>query len=109
MVVDITAIFGDYTYLASEIAFGTLAGLLLLRAGGAAIRRTAWTIVTLYPIAYIWDWYTLTIGVFAIERRIGIDLLGIPIEEHLFMIVVPALVLSVHETIHRNDSERSWG
>ena len=94
---DIGAVFGPYTYLASEIAFGSVAFLLLYRAD--ALRRAARTILALYPIAYVWDWYTLEIGVFAIELRTGVDLLGIPIEEHLFIVVVPALVIGVHETL----------
>jgi lycopene cyclase domain-containing protein len=94
---DIGAVFGPYTYLASEIVFGSVAFFLLYRAG--ALRRAARTILALYPIAYVWDWYTLEIGVFAIELRTGVDLLGIPIEEHLFIVVVPALVIGVHETL----------
>jgi len=94
---DIGAVFGPYTYLASEVAFGSVAVALLYRAG--ALRRAGRTILALYPIAYAWDWYTLRIGVFAIELRTGVDLLGIPIEEHVFMIVVPALVIGFHETI----------
>jgi len=95
---DIGAVFGSYTYLASEVAFGAVAFALLYRAD--ALRRAGVTIAALYPIAYVWDWYTLTIGVFAIELRTGVDLLGIPVEEHLFMVVVPALVLAFHETLH---------
>lgn len=95
---DIGAVFGPYTYLATEIVFGALALALLVRAG--ALRRAGVTIVALYPLAYVWDWYTLTIGVFAIELRTGVDLLGIPIEEHLFMVVVPALIVGVHELLH---------
>ncbi|MFB6174152.1 MAG: lycopene cyclase domain-containing protein [Halobacteriales archaeon] len=98
MVPDIGAVFGPYTYLASEVAFGSIALALLVRAG--ALWRAARTVAVLYPVAYVWDWYTLTIGVFAIELRTGIDLLGIPLEEHLFMLVVPALVVGVHETVH---------
>ncbi|WP_440010249.1 lycopene cyclase domain-containing protein [Halomicrococcus sp. SG-WS-1] len=95
---DIGAVFGPYTYLASEIAFGTVALALLVRAD--ALRRAGKTILVLYPVAYFWDWYTLTIGVFAIRLRTGVDLLGIPIEEHLFMVVVPALVIGLHENLH---------
>ena len=95
---DIGAVFGPYTYLATEIVFGALAVALLVRAG--ALRRAGVTIVALYPLAYVWDWYTLTIGVFAIRLRTGVDLLGIPIEEHLFMVVVPALIVGVHELLH---------
>ncbi|HMB51118.1 MAG TPA: lycopene cyclase, partial [Natronoarchaeum rubrum] len=32
--------------------------------------------------------------------RTGVELLGIPVEEHLFMIVVPSLVVAIHETLH---------
>ncbi|WP_248516803.1 lycopene cyclase domain-containing protein [Salinarchaeum laminariae] len=94
---DITAL-GGYTYLATEVAFGAVALALLYRAD--ALRKAGWTILALYPIAYLWDWYTLHVGVFSIEKRTGVDVLWIPIEEHLFMIVVPALIVGIHETLH---------
>jgi len=94
---DITVL-GPYTYLATEVAFGAVAAALLYRAG--ALRRAAKTIAALYPIAYAWDWYTLEVGVFSIPMRTGVELLGIPIEEHLFIVVVPSLVLGFHETLH---------
>ena len=90
-------VLGPYTYLATEIVFGSVAFVLLVRAD--ALRRALRTILVLYPVAFVWDWYTLTVGVFAIRLRTGVDLAGIPIEEHLFMIVVPGLVLAVHETL----------
>ena len=90
-------VLGPYTYLATEILFGSMAFALLWRAD--AIRRALRTILVLYPLAFVWDWYTLTVGVFAIRLRTGVDVAGIPIEEHLFMIVVPALVLGIHETL----------
>ncbi|AJF24747.1 lycopene cyclase domain-containing protein [Haloarcula sp. KBTZ06] len=91
-------VFGPYTYLVTEVVWGSIALVLLWRAN--ALRMAAKTIVVLYPIAYVWDWYTLTVGVFAIKLRTGVDLLGIPIEEHIFMIVVPALILGIHENLH---------
>ena len=97
MVPDIS-VFGPYTYLVTEVVFGSVALALLVRAD--AVRRAARTIAALYPIAYVWDWYTLHVGVFAIELRTGVDFLGIPVEEHLFMVVVPALIIGMHETIH---------
>ncbi|MXV63809.1 lycopene cyclase domain-containing protein [Natronorubrum sp. JWXQ-INN-674] len=96
MVPDI-GVFGRYTYLATEVFWGTVAALLLFRAN--ALRKAAVTIAALYPIAYVWDRYTLAVGVFDIKLRTGIDIAGIPLEEHLFMAVVPGLVLGVHETI----------
>lgn len=92
------SVFGRYTYLATEVFWGAIAFLLLRRAG--ALGRAAKTVVALYPIAYVWDWYTLEIGIFDIELRTGVDLLGVPIEEHVFMVVVPSLVVAFHETLH---------
>ncbi|MFB6252522.1 MAG: lycopene cyclase domain-containing protein [Halobellus sp.] len=91
-------VLGPFTYLATEFVFGLFALALLLRA--KALVRAGVTVLALYPLAYVWDWYTLTVGVFAIRLRTGVDLFGIPIEEHLFMIVVPALVIGLHETLH---------
>jgi len=93
---DVTAL-GPYTYLATEVVFGAAAVVLLRYAD--AVRDAARTIVALYPIAYVWDWYTLKVGVFEIVARTGVDLFGIPIEEHLFMAVVPAFVIGLHETV----------
>ena len=93
---DITVL-GPYTYLVTEAVFGAVAFALLWYAD--ALRSAARTIAAVYPIAYVWDWYTLEVGVFEITMRTGYDLFGIPIEEHLFMLVVPGLVLGIHETI----------
>ncbi|MDF9744264.1 lycopene cyclase domain-containing protein [Natrinema salsiterrestre] len=98
--VDIS-VFGRYTYLATELVWGTVAAVLLRRAN--ALRKAAVTILALYPIAYVWDRYTLAVGVFDIKLRTGIDIAGIPLEEHLFMAVVPGLVIGVHETIFGDD------
>lgn len=95
-------VFGRYTYLLTELFWGAVAFGLLRRAG--ALRSAARTILVLYPIAYVWDRYTLAVGVFSIDMRTGVDVAGIPLEEHLFMAVVPGLVLGVHETVHGDDS-----
>lgn len=92
-------VFGQYTYLVTEIAFGSVALVLLVWSG--TLRKAGRTILALYPVAYVWDWYTLRVGVFSIELRTGLDLLGIPLEEHLFIVVVPAFVIGVHETVDR--------
>jgi lycopene cyclase domain-containing protein len=90
-------VLGPYTYLATEVMFGSVAAVLLYRTG--AWWTAARTVAVLYPIAYLWDWYTLEVGVFSIPLRTGIELLGIPLEEHVFMLVVPAFVVAVHETL----------
>ncbi|UVE51694.1 lycopene cyclase domain-containing protein [Haloferax larsenii] len=98
-------VLGPYTYLATEVFFGSVAAVVLARAGREAAVRVARTIAVVYPVAYVWDWYSLEVGIFAIQLRTGIDLLGIPLEEHLFMVVVPAFVLAVHETLGESDAE----
>lgn len=94
-------VFGPYTYLVTEFLWGSVALLLLLRAD--ALRTAARTILVLYPFAYVWDWYTLEVGVFSIPLRTGIELIGIPLEEHIFMFVVPALVVGIHENLQTLD------
>ncbi|QCS41936.1 lycopene cyclase domain-containing protein [Natrinema versiforme] len=91
------SVFGRYTYLVTEVVWGTVAALLLSRAN--ALRKAAVTILALYPVAYVWDRYTLAVDVFDIKLRTGIEVAGIPLEEHLFMAVVPGLVIGFHETI----------
>ena len=94
--VDISVL-GRYTYLATELFWGAIAALLVRRSG--AERRALRTIIVLYPLGYLWDRYTLNVGVFEIPLRTGVDVAGIPLEEHLFMLVVPSMVIGVHETL----------
>ena len=91
-------VLGPYTYLATEVLWGSVAAVLLWRAG--AFRRAARTVAVLYPFALVWDWYTLEVGVFAIPLRTGIEFLGVPLEEHLFMVIVPAMVVGTYELLH---------
>jgi lycopene cyclase domain-containing protein len=97
-------VFGPYTYLVTEVLWGAIALALLAYAG--AFRAAARTIVVLYPFAYVWDWYTLTVGVFEIPLRTGVEFLGIPVEEHIFMLVVPAMVIGAHESLAKLQSKR---
>ena len=100
MVPDID-VFGRYTYLVTEVVFGAFAYALLSATG--ALGRAAKTVVALYPLAYVWDRYTLDVGVFQINLRTGKEFLGIPIEEHLFMVVVPSLVVGFYEVVNPRD------
>ncbi len=96
------SVFGSYTYLVTELLWGTVALSLIAYAG--AFRQAARTVAVLYPPAYVWDWYTLEVGVFEIPLRTGVELLGIPIEEHIFMLIVPAMVVGTHETLRKLDA-----
>jgi len=81
----------------TEVLWGSVAIALLWYAD--AFRVAARTVAVLYPPALLWDWYTLEVGVFEIPLRTGVELLGVPIEEHIFMFVVPAMVVGTHETL----------
>ena len=93
------AVFGPYTYLVTEVLWGIVALALLWYAD--AFRTAARTVAVLYPPALVWDWYTLEVGVFEIPLRTGVELLGVPIEEHIFMFVVPAMVVGTHESLRK--------
>lgn len=92
-------VLGPYTYLATEVMWGAVAAVLLhySEAWRAALR----TALVLYPFALAWDWYTLEVGVFEIPLRTGVELLGVPVEEHVFMLLVPAMVVGTHETLRK--------
>lgn len=92
-------VLGPYTYLATEVLWGVVA--LALLAYADAFRAAARTVAVLYPFAYLWDWYTLTVGVFEIPLRTGVEFLGIPVEEHVFMLLVPAMVVGTHESLRK--------
>ncbi|WP_254536263.1 lycopene cyclase domain-containing protein [Halomarina litorea] len=96
-------VFGPYTYLVTEVLWAGVALALLAYSG--AWRAAARTTLVLYPFAYVWDWYTLTVGVFAIPLRTGVDLLGIPIEEHVFMLLIPTMVVATHESLGKKFGE----
>lgn len=93
---DVT-VFGRFTYLVTELFWGLIA-LVLLRQTGSTWKALRVSIV-LYPFAYAWDRYTLEVGVFEIPLRTGIEIAGIPIEEHLFMFVVPSMVVGAYELL----------
>jgi len=97
------AVFGKYTYLATIVLWGAITYGLLRRAG--ALGKAAVSVLAIYPVAYIWDWYTLEVGIFEIKLRTGIEVAGIPLEEHLFAVVVPALVIAIHENVHGGRGE----
>ena len=93
---DIT-VFGRFTYLVTELLWGAVALALLRRTDsvGKALRVS----LVLYPFAYAWDRYTLAVGVFEIPLRTGVEIAGIPLEEHVFMFVVPSMVVGTAEAL----------
>ncbi|WP_335999579.1 lycopene cyclase domain-containing protein [Halorientalis halophila] len=97
-------VFGRYTYLVTELLWGAVAVALLRYA--SAFRAAGRVVAVVYLPAYLWDRYTLEVGVFEIPLRTGIELFEIPIEEHVFMILVPSLVVGIHESIEKIRSRK---
>lgn len=93
---DIT-VFGRFTYLVTELLWGAVAVALLRWTGSG--RKALRVCLVLYPFAYAWDRYTLEAGVFDIPLRTGVDVAGIPLEEHVFMFVVPSMVVGTAEAL----------
>ena len=91
------SVFGRYTYLVTELLWGAVALALLRRTNST--RKALRVSLVLYPFAYAWDRYTLEVGVFDIPLRTGIEIAGIPLEEHLFMFVVPSMVVGTAEAL----------
>jgi lycopene cyclase domain-containing protein len=91
------SVFGRYTYLLTELLWGAVALTLLRRTNST--RKALRVSLVLYPFAYAWDRYTLEVGVFDIPLRTGIEIAGIPLEEHLFMFVVPSMVVGTAEAL----------
>ena len=98
---DIT-VFGRYTYLVTELFWGAVAFTLLRRTNST--RKALRVSLVLYPFAYAWDRYTLEVGVFDIPMRTGIEIAGIPLEEHVFMFVVPSMVVGTAEVLEGEES-----
>ncbi|MUV88157.1 lycopene cyclase domain-containing protein [Natronomonas sp. CBA1123] len=99
---DIT-VFGRFTYLLTEVVWGAVAFALLRRTN--SVRKALRVSLLLYPFAYAWDRYTLEVGVFDIPLRTGIDIAGIPLEEHIFMFVVPSMVVGTTELLEERTGE----
>jgi lycopene cyclase domain-containing protein len=97
-------VFGPYTYLVTELLWGAVAVTLLRYAD--AFRAAGRVVAVVYLPAYLWDRYTLEVGVFEIPLRTGVELFDVPIEEHVFMILVPSMVVAVHESIEKVLAER---
>lgn len=93
---DIT-VFGRYTYLVTELLWGAIALAILRRT--ESTKEALRVCFVLYPFAYAWDKYTLAVGVFEIPLRTGVEIADVPLEEHIFMFVVPSMVVGTYELL----------
>jgi lycopene cyclase domain-containing protein len=66
------------------------------------LKTLAIALVILFFIGVIWDQISVRLGIwhFSQDKIVG-NLFGIPIEEYLFFIFVPLLVISVYTLINK--------
>jgi lycopene cyclase domain-containing protein len=91
-----------YEYVLLMIIFAITPSLILLYLfrDKINIKILAITLFTLFILGIIWDFISVKLGIwnFTEDKIIGI-LFGMPIEEYLFMIFVPLLVITVYTAI----------
>ena len=76
--------------------------LLYLLRDKIVFKNLAIALVILFFIGVIWDQISVRLGIwsFSDDKIVG-NLFGIPIEEYLFFIFVPLLVISVYTLINK--------
>jgi lycopene cyclase domain-containing protein len=99
-------VFGRATYLLLMAAclLVTLPLELVLRAG--VYRRPRRWLATLVPVMVVfnlWDWVAIRRGHWTYSPRYttGVELLGLPLEELVFFLVVPTCVLLTYQAVAR--------
>ena len=97
---------GRATYLALMAAclLGTLPLELVLNAGVyRRPRRWLAAVVPVFLVFNLWDWVAIRRGHWAYSPRYttGIELLGLPLEELAFFVVVPTCALLTYQAVVR--------
>ena len=93
-----------YLYLQLLIVFAVIPSLILLYMNRDNIRKKVLlvSLFLLFCLGVIWDQLSIRFGIwtFADQEVIGY-FLGMPIEEYLFMIFVPLLVITMYLQIEK--------
>lgn len=93
-----------YHYIALMLIFAIIPSLILLYLLRDIIifKNLAISLFILFVIGVIWDQISVRMGIwsFSQDKILG-NLFGIPIEEYLFIIFVPLLVITVYTFINK--------
>jgi len=93
-----------YYYIILMTIFAVIPSLILLYIlrNRINLKNLGISLFILFIIGVIWDQISVRLGIwsFSDEKIIG-NLFGIPIEEYIFFIFVPLLVISVYTLINK--------
>ena len=94
---------GNYTYIGLMLLFAIIPSvvLLFLLRDKINFKNLIISLFILFIIGIIWDQLSVRLGIwsFSDSKIIG-NLFGMPIEEYLFIIFVPLLVITVYTLIN---------
>lgn len=97
-----------YRYIVLMAIFAIIPSLILLYLLRDRInfKNLAISLFILFVLGVIWDQISVRLGIwsFSDDKIIG-NLFGIPIEEYIFIIFVPLLVITVYTLINRNSNK----
>jgi len=93
-----------YIYIALMLVFAVIPSIILLYVlrDRIVLKNLAIALVILFFIGVVWDQISVKLGIwnFSDDKIVG-NLFGIPIEEYLFFIFVPLLVIAVYTLINK--------
>ena len=94
-----------YEYIVLMAIFAIIPSLILLYLVRDKInfKNLAITLIILFIIGVLWDQISVRLGIwnFSDDKIIG-NLFGIPIEEYIFIIFVPLLVITVYTLVNKS-------
>jgi len=93
-----------YEYIVLMVLFAVIPSIILLYLLRDKInfKILGISLVILFILGIIWDYISVNLGIwsFSQDKIIG-NLFGMPIEEYLFMIFVPLLVITVYTAVNK--------
>ncbi|MCX6667278.1 MAG: lycopene cyclase domain-containing protein [Euryarchaeota archaeon] len=93
-----------YIYITLMLIFAVIPSIILLYIlrDRIVLKNLAIALVILFFIGVIWDQISVKLGIWTFsDDKIAGNLFGIPIEEYLFFIFVPLLVIAVYTLINK--------
>jgi len=92
----------NYYYILLMLFFAVIPSIILLffLRNKLKIKSLALSLFILFIIGIIWDQISVRLGIWRFsENKIIGNLFGIPIEEYIFVIFVPLLVITVYTLV----------
>lgn len=92
----------NYYYMLLMLFFAVIPSIILLffLRNKIKIKSLALSLFILFIIGVIWDQISVRLGIWSFsENKIIGNLFGIPIEEYIFVIFVPLLVITVYTLV----------